>query len=101
MQRLSFVAAAAYGVLAPSACLEPGGLLSRVNLSSGGLLARLTNSDGLLARLTNKSYVAYPASSYMLVSNIKPCMSQLHCTTVKPRMAHLISRESLDDTILF
>ena len=34
------------------------------------------------------SYLVDPASSHMLVSKIKPCMSKYKCYTVKLRMAH-------------
>ena len=34
------------------------------------------------------SYLVDPASSHMLVSKIKPCMSQYKCFTAKLRMAH-------------
>ena len=37
-----------------------------------------------------------PASSYMLVSKIKPCMSKYTRITVKPQKAHYISYGSLD-----
>ena len=37
----------------------------------------------------NKSYLVDPASSHMLVSKIKPCMSKYkQLCTVKLRMAH-------------
>ena len=39
--------------------------------------------------LFNKSYLVDPASSHMLVSKIKPCMSKYkQLYTVKLRMAH-------------
>ena len=46
------------------------------------------------------SYLVDPASSHMLVSKIKPCMSKykLLCT-VKLRMAHYISYCLFDDTL--
>ena len=34
------------------------------------------------------SYLVDPASSHMLVSKTKPCMSKYKCYTVKLRMAH-------------
>ncbi len=44
-------------------------------------------SDGL--RLKESSYLVDPASSHMLVSKIKPCMSKYkQIYTVKLRMAH-------------
>ena len=42
-----------------------------------------------------------PASSHMLVSKIKPCMSKYkQFCTVKLRMAHYISYSLLDSTLL-
>ncbi len=38
--------------------------------------------------LFNSSYLVDPASSHMLVSKIKPCMSKYKHYTVKLRMAH-------------
>ena len=37
---------------------------------------------------TINSYLVDPASSHMLVSKIKPCMSKYGSSTVKLRMAH-------------
>ena len=34
------------------------------------------------------NYLVDPASSHMLVSKIKPCMSKYRLYIVKPRMAH-------------
>ena len=52
-------------------------------LSSGGLARRL------IAVSSKGSYLVDPASSHMLVSKIKPCMSKYKLTyTVKLRMAH-------------
>ena len=36
----------------------------------------------------NTRYLVDPASSHMLVSKIKPCMSKYKPNLVKPRMAH-------------
>ncbi len=54
-----------------------------VDLSGGfvGLLSGRTASPTLFNLVD-------PASSYMLVSKIKPCMSQYKCFTAKLRMAH-------------
>jgi hypothetical protein len=44
-----------------------------------------------------RSYLVDPASSYMLVSKIKPCMSKYkHLYTVKLRTAHYISNYLFD-----
>ena len=37
---------------------------------------------------TINTYLVDPASSHMLVSKIKPCMSKYGSSTVKLRMAH-------------
>jgi hypothetical protein len=48
-----------------------------------------------------KSYLVDPASSHMLVSKIKPCMSKYkHLYTVKLRTAHYISYYLFDGTLL-
>ena len=47
------------------------------------------------------SYLVDPASSHMLVSKIKPCMSKYkQIYTVKLRMAHYISYSLFDNTLL-
>jgi hypothetical protein len=47
------------------------------------------------------SYLVDPASSHMLVSKIKPCMSKYkHLYTVKLRTAHYISNYFFDGTLL-
>jgi hypothetical protein len=47
------------------------------------------------------SYLVDPASSHMLVSKIKPCMSKYkHLYTVKLRTAHYISYYLFDGTLL-
>ena len=49
----------------------------------------------------NSSYLVDPASSHMLVSKIKPCMSKYkHLYTVKLRTAHYISYYLFDGTLL-
>ena len=62
-------------------------------------------SAGLLARPSSvrlsSSYLVDPASSHMLVSKIKPCMSKYkHLYTVKLRTAHYISYYLFDGTLL-
>ena len=48
-----------------------------------------------------QSYLVDPASSHMLVSKIKPCMSKYkHLYTVKLRTAHYISNYLFDGTLL-
>jgi hypothetical protein len=48
-----------------------------------------------------KCYLVDPASSHMLVSKIKPCMSKYkHLYTVKLRTAHYISYNLFDGTLL-
>ena len=49
----------------------------------------------------DRSYLVDPASSHMLVSKIKPCMSKYkHLYTVKLRTAHYISYYLFDGTLL-
>jgi hypothetical protein len=49
----------------------------------------------------DNSYLVDPASSHMLVSKIKPCMSKYkHLYTVKLRTAHYISYYLFDGTLL-
>ena len=48
-----------------------------------------------------ESYLVDPASSHMLVSKIKPCMSKYkHPYTAKLRTAHYISDYLFDGTLL-
>ena len=48
-----------------------------------------------------KSYLVDPASSHMLVSKIKPCMSKYkQLYTVKLRTAHYISNNLFDGLLL-
>jgi hypothetical protein len=66
-----------------------------------GLEPRLL-SPGFLREcgLTN-SYLVDPASSHMLVSKIKPCMSKYkQLYTVKLRTAHYISNNLFDGSLL-
>jgi hypothetical protein len=56
----------------------------------------VTKSYGTALKKT-KSYLVDPASSHMLVSKIKPCMSKYkHLYTVKLRTAHYISNYLFD-----
>ena len=60
-----------------------------------------TASDPLGSGSTIVSYLVDPASSHMLVSKIKPCMSKYkQLYTVKLRMAHYISYNLFDSTLL-
>ena len=55
----------------------------------------------VLLRYIYKSYLVDPASSHMLVSKIKPCMSKYkHLYTVKLRTAHYISNSFFDGFLL-
>ena len=55
----------------------------------------------LLIKVRFDSYLVDPASSHMLVSKIKPCMSKYkHLYTVKLRTAHYISYDLFDGTLL-
>ena len=51
------------------------------------VLPTTTTSRYYSAQRTN-IYLVDPASSHMLVSKIKPCMSKYDLSTVKLRMAH-------------
>ena len=49
----------------------------------------------------NHSYLVDPASNYMLVSKINPCMSKNKCLySVNLRTAHYISNDLFDGTLL-
>ena len=49
----------------------------------------------------DESYLVDPASSHMLVSKIKPCMSKYkQLYTVKLRTAHYISNNLFDGSLL-
>ena len=51
--------------------------------------------------LSEDSYLVDPASSHMLVSKIKPCMSKYkHLYTVKLQMAHYIRNNLFDGDLL-
>jgi hypothetical protein len=66
-----------------------------VLLQCGTLVFRLFSSS------FDSSYLVDPASSHMLVSKIKPCMSKYkHLYTVKLRTAHYISYYLFDGTLL-
>ena len=55
------------------------------------LKANLTTRPGFAVRskaVLEDSNLVDPASSHMLVSKTKPCMSKYKCYTVKLRMAH-------------
>ena len=63
------------------------------------------NMSGILSTYEiisfDNSYLVDPASSHMLVSKIKPCMSKYkHLYTVKLRTAHYISYYLFDGTLL-
>jgi hypothetical protein len=59
-----------------------------------------TVSSGIILSF-DSSYLVDPASSHMLVSKIKPCMSKYkHLYTVKLRTAHYISYYLFDGTLL-
>jgi hypothetical protein len=63
------------------------------------LLRRVMASAVL--RLLQESYLVDPASSHMLVSKIKPCMSKYkQLYTVKLRTAHYISNYLFDGHLL-
>src|ERR1700733_8784223 len=65
----------------------PGELFNPEACETGGL--GLTVSRGGIRRGRSDSYLVDPASSHMLVSKIKPCMSKYkQICTVKLRMAH-------------
>ena len=57
--------------------------------SDGNVNPRRRVCMGLAYAAETDSYLVDPASSHMLVSKIKPCMSKYkHICTVKLRMAH-------------
>jgi hypothetical protein len=55
----------------------------------------LETAEGYHADVKN-CYLVDPASSHMLVSKTKPCMSKYELSIVKPRMAHYNSHSLLD-----
>ena len=65
---------------------------TRQGKHSGASTVALCYAGGFLGRLhahSESSYLVDPASSHMLVSKIKPCMSKYkQVCTVKLRMAH-------------
>ena len=61
----------------------------------------LVELEIVTTRYIYKSYLVDPASSHMLVSKIKPCMSKYkHLYTVKLRTAHYISNSFFDGFLL-
>ena len=71
---------------------RPARVLFFEYLSGGGTLALASPPAG-----SNDSYLVDPASSHMLVSKIKPCMSKYkQLYTVKLQMAHYISYSLFD-----
>ena len=64
-------------------------------------IARCGTGSSCDLRSCVDSYLVDPASSHMLVSKIKPCMSKYkHLYTVKLRTAHYISYYLFDGTLL-
>ena len=59
--------------------------------------AKVASKNGFLLNILHHSYLVDPASSHMLVSKIKPCMSKYkQLYTVKLRTAHYISNYLFD-----
>jgi hypothetical protein len=78
------------------ACVWSGHLLTTTTTALYYLRGFVTKSYGTALKNT-KSYLVDPASSHMLVSKIKPCMSKYkHLYTVKLRTAHYISNYLFD-----
>ena len=78
-------------------CANFGSYISEVILTGAMIIYYLStvNVTG------DESYLVDPASSHMLVSKIKPCMSKYkHLYTVKLRTAHYISNYLFDGTLL-
>ena len=67
-----------------------GGLRTQVSWAASAISHTLANLTTwrLLRRLSEDSNLVDPASSHMLVSKIKPCMSKYKWYTMKLRMAH-------------
>ena len=67
-----------------------GGLRARASCAASAISHTLANLTTwrLLRRLSEDSNLVDPASSHMLVSKIKPCMSKYKWYTMKLRMAH-------------
>ena len=65
------------------------------------VMSQSIDRGNLLVLLPYNSYLVDPASSHMLVSKIKPCMSKYkHLYTVKLRTAHYISNYLFDGSLL-
>jgi hypothetical protein len=68
---------------------------------SGTSTSLFVSTDVFVSVVSYKCYLVDPASSHMLVSKIKPCMSKYkHLYTVKLRTAHYISNYLFDGTLL-
>ena len=79
--------------------------MSEINLYRNAMRLIRKNMSGMISRYKivsfDNSYLVDPASSHMLVSKIKPCMSKYkHLYTVKLRTAHYISYYLFDGTLL-
>ena len=79
--------------------------MSRIDSETRGERKRSVSAVGTLSIYLfysfDSSYLVDPASSHMLVSKIKPCMSKYkHLYTVKLRTAHYISYYLFDGTLL-
>ena len=76
-------------------------LIDRRCGSASAELVRSVRQLPLPRRSFDSSYLVDPASSHMLVSKIKPCMSKYkHLYTVKLRTAHYISYYLFEGTLL-
>ena len=89
------------------ACVWFGGALFamcvRLHVDESWVRGRVSLPFFLLAGdgRTEQSYLVDPASSHMLVSKIKPCMSKYkQLYTVKLRTAHYISNNLFDGFLL-
>ena len=79
--------------------------MSEINFCRNAMRLIRKNMSGMISRHRiisfDNSYLVDPASSHMLVSKIKPCMSKYkHLYTVKLRTAHYISYYLFDGTLL-
>ena len=73
----------------PGWCVRKGGIEGATLIFFLITNTILTPDRPSLTRPKNSSYLVDPASSHMLVSKIKPCMSKYkQLCTVKLRMAH-------------
>ena len=62
---------------------------NELQLGKDGVCRQVLGFASLLRRIQESSYLVDPASSHMLVSKTKPCMSKYkQICTVKLRMAH-------------